>query len=127
LKQKIPPKIHTGTNFEKFGDGFFAVFNPLDENRMMEVYTSNTASDLNNHIMFEAIFKQYQCIQVEQRKDEKSGKLKHQIKFNGNPIFTKEYDENEVFTGELQVFISDNWNRDANNLKVKRFVYESLD
>jgi len=98
----------------------------MHEQRMLRVYTANTASDHNNEIQFEAIFGQFQCIQVEQRMNENSGKLKHQIKFNGNPIFTKEYDEKEVFTGELEVYISDDWSRVANMFNVTRFVYQSL-
>ena len=93
---------------------------------MLRVYTANTVSEHNNEVQFEAIFGQFQCIGVEQMMNERSGKLKHQIKFNGNPIFTKEYDEKEVFTGELQVYISDNWNRVANNFHVTNFFYQSL-
>ena len=59
---KHPAKIHTGTNFQKFGDGFFVVMNPLDEQDKLEVYTANTASEHNNRVRFEAILGQYQCI-----------------------------------------------------------------
>jgi len=93
---------------------------------MLQVYTANTASDHNNEVQFEAILGQFQCIQVEQRLNKNSGKLKHQIKFNGNAIFTKEYNEKEVFTGELQVYISDEWSNDANRFNITRFVYQSL-
>ena len=53
-----------------------------------------------------------------------TGKLDHNIKFNGKTIHSKEYDFNEVFTGELKVYISDEWERTANNYGVSQFAYE---
>ena len=111
---------------EKFGDGFFSVFNPLNEMTKLRVTTSNNSTVHRNSIEFTAIVGQYQCISVEQILNEKTQKLDHKIKFNGNTILSREYDQDEVFTGELQVWISDEWNLTANKYRVRNFIYEKI-
>ena len=111
---------------EKFGDGYFAVFNPLNETTQFQVTTSNNRTDLTNSIEFTAIVEQYQCISVEQILNEKTQKLDHKIKFNGNTILSREYDQDKVFTGELQVYISDEWHPTANRYRVRNFFYEKI-
>ncbi|CBY22491.1 unnamed protein product [Oikopleura dioica] len=127
-----PPKanlvhIHTGTNNEKFGDGFFAVFNPIDETNKLRVTTSNNSTTHRNSLQFTAIVGQFQCVQVEQILNSKTQKLDHKIKFNGNTILSRQYHRNDVFTGEVMVFISDQWHATANRYKVRNFIYEKLD
>ena len=87
----MPKKIHTGTNFKNFGDGYFSVFNPQNETRKLKVTTSNNSTDHRNSITFTAIVGQFQCINVEQILNEETQKLDHKIKFNGNTILSKEY------------------------------------
>lgn len=53
-----------------------------------------------------------------------TGKLDHDIKFNGETIYSKEYNFDEVFTGELKVYISDEWASHAFNYRVSQFAYE---
>ena len=112
---------------KKFGDGFFTVFNPKGETHKLQVTTSNNSTNIINYVMFDAIIGRFQCIQVEQTLNPETLKLDHKIKFNGNPILSREYDQDKVFTGELFVFISDQWNVDAGRYKVRRFIYENLD
>ena len=88
----MPQKIHTGTKMEKFGDGYFSVFNPQDETRKLRVTTSNNSTVHRNSITFTAIVGQFQCISVEQILNEETQKLDHKIKFNGNTILSREYD-----------------------------------
>ena len=121
-----PKKIHTGTNSENFGDGYFSVFNPQNETKKLKVTTSNNSTDHNNSLKFEAIVGQFQCINVEQILNEETQKLDHKIKFNGNTILSKEYDQDEVFTGQLQIWISDNFHGTANKYKVRKFIYETI-
>ena len=71
---------------EKFGDGYFTVFNPDNETTKLRVTTSNNSTDHRNSVKFTAIVGQYQCISVEQILNEKTQKLDHKIKFNGNTI-----------------------------------------
>jgi hypothetical protein len=111
---------------QKFGDGFFSVFNPNYETTKLKVTTSNNSTDHRNTFTFAAIVGQYQCISVEQILNEKTQKLDHMIKFNGNTILSKEYDQDKVFTGELEVWISDKWNPTANRYKVRNFIYEKI-
>ena len=54
-------------------------------------------------------------------------KLDHKIKFMGETILKKAYSTDEVFTGPLQVWISDEWHWDANKNKITQFVYEIFD
>ena len=112
---------------EKFGDGFFSVWNPLDETKKLRVTTSNNSTDHRNSLTFTAIVGQYQCISVEQILNEKTQKLDHKIKFNGNTILSREYDQDKVFTGELQVYISDEWHPTANKYRVRNFIYENIE
>ena len=44
----MPNKIHNGTNFEKFGDGYFSVFNLKNETTKLRVTTSNNSTELTN-------------------------------------------------------------------------------
>ena len=121
-----PIKIHTGTDFENFGDGYFSVFNPQDERTKLRVTTSNNITNHRNSISFTAIVGQFQCINVEQIMNEETQKLDHKIKFNGNAILSREYDPEEVFTGELQIWISDNFYNSAYKYKVRKFIYETI-
>lgn len=57
-------KIHTGTNFTKFGDGFFSVFNPDGEKKSLDITTSNIRSDHRNTVRIPAKLGQFQCLQV---------------------------------------------------------------
>ena len=122
----MPQKIHTGTNMEKFGDGYFSVFNPENEKRKLRVTTSNNSTVHRNSIKFTAIVGQFQCISVEQILNEETQKLDHKIKFNGNTILSREYDPEEVFTGELQIWISDNFYTSAYKYQVRKFIYETI-
>ena len=122
----MPQKIHTGTNMEKFGDGYLSVFNPENETRKFRVTTSNNSTDHRNSVTFTAIVGQFQCISVEQIQNEETQKLDHKIKFNGNTILSREYDPEEVFTGELQIWISDNFYNSAYKYKVRKFIYETI-
>ena len=122
----MPKKIHTGTNMNKFGDGYFSVFNPDNETRKLRVTTSNNRTNLTNSIKFEAIVGQFQCINVEQILNEKTQKLDHKIKFNGNTILSTEYDQEEVFTGELEIWIADKFHNSADKYKVRKFIYETI-
>ena len=119
-------KIHTGTNMKKFGDGYFSVFNALNSTKKLKVTTSNNITSLTNSILFEAIVGQFQCINVEQILNEETQKLDHKIKFNGNTILSREYDQDEVFTGELQIWISDNFIGAAGKYEVRKFIYETI-
>ena len=123
----MPKKIHTRTNFKTFGDGYFSVFNPDNETRKLKVTTSNNSTSLINSIKFEAIVGQFQCINVEQILNEETQKLDHKIKFNGNTILSREYDQEEVFIGELQIWISDDFHGHANMYSVRKFIYETID
>jgi hypothetical protein len=122
----MPKKIHTGTNFQKFGDGYLSVFNPQDEKTKLRVTTSNNSTDHRNSITFLAIVGQFQCINVEQILNEETQKLEHKIKFNGNTILSREYDQDEVFTGELQIWSSDEFHVAAGKYKVRKFIYETI-
>ena len=122
----MPKKIHNGTNFGRFGDGYFSVINPENETGKLEVTTSNNSTDHNNSVQFTAIVGQYQCINVEQILNHETQKLDHKIIFNGNTIFFNEYDQDDVFTGELQIWISDNFNGAAGKYQVRKFIYETL-
>ena len=136
-------KIHTGTNFANFGDGFFSVWNPSGETEKLEITTSNI-NDGNNYRNTRKIpvkMGQFQCIQVylnsfknlilflkvTQIKNEATQKLDHTIKFMGETIFEKAYSENEVFTGQLGVWISDQWHSESYRNKITQFSYEILD
>ena len=123
----MPKKIHTGRNFQIFGDGYFSVFNPEGETRKLIVTTANNSTDHRNSVTFTAIVGQYQCINVEQILNEETQKLDHKIKVNGNTIFSKEYDQEEVFTGtKLQIWVSDVYHGTANKCKVRNFTYETI-
>jgi hypothetical protein len=69
------------------------------------------------------------CIQklfkVIQRFDETIGKLRKTVFFNGNPIASKTYKREDVFTGPLQVWISDKWHMQAGKYTVVNFLYET--
>ena len=112
---------------KNFGDGFFSVFNPENETRKLKITTSNTENDHRNSIMISANIGQFQCLQVEQVLNNQTGKLQHKIIFDGNTVFEKSYNENEVFTGELIVHVSDPWNNQAGKCRVRKFIYEILD
>ena len=45
----------------------------------------------------------------------------------GNTVFEKSYDEDEVYTGSLQTWISDEWNSKSGKNHITQFVYEILD
>ena len=122
----MPEKIHTGTNMEKFGDGYFSVWNPMNETSKLRVTTSNTMNDHRNSVTFSAIVGQYQCINVDQILNKDTQKLDHKIKFNGNTILSREYDPDQVFTGELQIWISDNFFNSAYKYVVRKFIYETI-
>ena len=66
-------------------------------------------------------------LQVEQILNPKTGKLDHKVKFDGNPVFEKSYNVNEVFTGILTVHVSDPWNVGAGKCRVRKFIYEILE
>ena len=93
----------------------------------LKITTSNNKTNINNIIKFEAILGQFQCVEVEQKKNIKTAKLDHKIKFNGNTILKKEYDENEVFVGDLHVHVSDPWSKKASGFTVLNFVYQTFD
>ena len=112
---------------KKFGDGFFSVFNAEDETRKLMVTSSNNVTRITNSVTFTAIVGQYQCINVEQIFNKETQKLDHKIRFNGNVIISREYDQDKVFTGELQVWISDKWNKTASKYRVRKFIYETID
>jgi hypothetical protein len=57
-------KIHTGTNFENFGDGFFSVWNPFGETSKLKITTSNLESDHRNTVQVNATVGLFQCFQV---------------------------------------------------------------
>ena len=57
-------KIHTGTYFRNFGDGFFSVFNPDGEEEILEITTSNNQSDHRNTVRIPAKLGLFQCLQV---------------------------------------------------------------
>ena len=122
----MPKKIHAGTNMKKFGDGYFSVFNPQDETRKLSVTTSNNSTHHRNSKKFSAIVGQFQCINVEQILNEETQKLDHKIKFNGNTILSRQYDQDEVFTGELQIWISDDFIGAAGRYEVRKFIYETI-
>ena len=122
----MPKQIHTGTNFTKFGDGYFSVFNPQNETEKLEVTTSNNSTDHNNSVKFKAIVGQYQCINVEQILNEDTQKLDHKIKFNGNTILSREYDQDQVYTDMLEIWISDDFTGAADKYKVRNFIYETI-
>ena len=111
---------------KKFGDGYFSVFNPEDERTKLRVTTSNNSTDHRNSITFSAIAGQFQCINVEQILNFETQKLDHMIKFNGNTILSREYDPEDVFTGELEIWISDNFHSSADKYKVRNFFYETI-
>ena len=123
----MPKKIHTGTNFERFGDGYFSVFSRENETGKLRVTTSKNSTDHNNSVEFTAIVGQYQCIIVEQIRKEETQKLDHKIKFNGNTILSREYDRDEVFTENLEIWISDSFHDAADEYKVQNFTYEIID
>lgn len=60
-------KIHTGTNHKKFGDGFFAVYNPDGARNKMKISTSNTRFEINNWNEIEGKLGRFQCIQVRKK------------------------------------------------------------
>ena len=122
----MPKKIHTGTNFEKFGDGYFSVFNPEKETKKLKVTTSNNSTHHRNSKKFSAIVGQFQCINVEQILNEETQKLDHKIMFNGNTILSKEYDQGQVFIGDLQIWISDDFIGKAGQYKVRNFIFERI-
>ena len=62
-----------------------------------------------------------------QIKNETTHKLDHTVKFMGKTIFEKTYSEYEVYTGPLEVWISDKWHDDSNRNKITQFAYEILD
>ena len=102
------------------------MFNPENETEKLEVTTSNNSTDHNNSVKFTAIVGQFQCINVEQILNEETQKLDHKIKFNGNTILSREYDQDEVFTGRLQIWISDNFISSAKAYIVRKFIYETI-
>jgi len=69
------------------------------------ITTSNRAWNIVDEYMIDAIVGQYQCFSVVQRFDETIGKLRKTVFFNGNPIASKTYKREDVFTGPLQVWI----------------------
>ena len=66
-------------------------------------------------------------IKVTQKLNATTNKLDHKIKFMGETVFEKSYDEDQVFTGPLQTWISDEWNSKAGRNHITQFVYEILD
>ena len=64
-----PEKIHSGTNFEKFGDGFFSIWNSFPHTSKLEITTSNVddrfdKSKHRNTILIDAQVGIFQCFQV---------------------------------------------------------------
>lgn len=64
-------KIHTeklfyndSTYFSDFGDGFFAVFNPEDEQKKINITVSDTESTIYKEIEIIAVPNQFQCFAV---------------------------------------------------------------
>ena len=90
--------------------------------------------------MIDAVLGQFQCLsvskkvrfsknapfQVEQRLDKETGKLHQQVLLNGNRIESWNIPPEEVFTGPLQVWISDKWHPQGGRLSVLNFIYETL-
>ena len=103
------------------------MFNPKDETTKLKITTSNNRTTHINNVKFSAIVGQFQCVQVEQVLNRNTQKLDHKIKFNGNTILSRQYEQNEDFTGELLVYISDEWHGTANQYGVRMFIYETLD
>ena len=103
------------------------MFNPNNERSKLKITTSNIKNNHRNTFKISANIGQFQCLQVEQILNRKTGKLDHKVKFDGNPVFEKSYDENEVFTGELIVHVSDPWHERAGKCRVRKFIYEILD
>ena len=99
-------------------------FNPDKETKKLIITTSNTKDDHTNSFKISANIGQFQRLQVEHPE---TRELDHKVKFDGNPVFEKSYDENEVFTGELIVHVSDPWNKRAGKSRVRKFIYEILD
>jgi hypothetical protein len=64
---------------------------------------------------------------VTQIKNKSTNKLDQKIEFMGDIIFEKEFNEDEVFTGPLQVWISDEWHSSSSRNLITQFVYEILD
>ncbi|CAG5077916.1 Oidioi.mRNA.OKI2018_I69.PAR.g8843.t1.cds [Oikopleura dioica] len=89
-----------------------------------------TVSDRpQNHIhefMIDALLGQFQCLEIEQRFDVETGKFQKNFFFNGNIIKSWTLRQGDVFTGPLQVFISDKWHHTAELFSVVNFIYESL-
>ena len=56
-----------------------------------------------------------------------TNKLDQKIEFMGDIIFEKEYNEDEVFTGLLGVWISDEWHSSSSRNLITQFAYEILD
>ena len=102
------------------------MFNPINETKKLEVTTSNNSTMLTNTVKFTAIVGQFQCINVEQILNKETQKLDHKIKFNGNTILSREYDQEEIFAGELQIWISDSFHSSAGKYKVRKFIYETI-
>ena len=64
---------------------------------------------------------------MEQKFDNDRGKYRKDVFFNGNIIDTRTNKEpNDIFTGPLDVFISDKWHVQGGNIKVANFLYEAL-
>ena len=102
------------------------MFNPDNETKELKITTSNTKEIHRNSFKISATIGQFQCLQFEQIFNPKSGKLDHKVKFVGNSVFEKSYDENEVFTGMLIVHVSDPWNAPAGKCSVRKFILYKL-
>jgi hypothetical protein len=81
----------------------------------------------SGEILMNFLFLFTNIIQVTQIKNAKTNKLDHKIKFMGKTVFEKSYDEDQVFTGPLQTWISDEWNSKSGKNHITQFVYETLD
>jgi hypothetical protein len=64
-------KIHTeklfyndSTYFSDFGDGFFAVFNPEEEQKKINITVSDTESTIYKEVEIVAVPSQFQCLAV---------------------------------------------------------------
>ena len=62
---------------------------------------------------------------IQKLTDEKE--LVQKISFNGRVVAENILNEDEAFSGDLQVWISDEWHDNASGFKIKKFVFEKLD
>ena len=65
-------------------------------------------------------------IKVKQKRNDETGRLDKKLFFNGNVIETWSFEEEDVFTGPLQVWVADKWNPSGIRFSVLNFLYENL-